>query len=157
LSQLGFVDDGANRASLEQCFYWLLESYAGVRLGTVKEEGLASILHDITQQLYGQPLRIPAQFALTGRAIGLLAGVGAELDPDFDFFGVATPYARDFLGLETSGVELLGEQVLTQLLSTGTALLKLPQRIEQLLYRVEAGELQLTVDTELRGPLSRIR
>jgi predicted unusual protein kinase regulating ubiquinone biosynthesis (AarF/ABC1/UbiB family) len=157
LSQLGFIEDGANRASLEQCISWLLECYAGMRLGTVKEEGLSSILQDISQQLYGQPVRIPAQFALTGRAIGLLAGVGTELDPEFDFFGVATPYARAFLGLESSDVELLGEQVLTQLLTAGTALVKLPQRIEQLLARVEAGELQLTVDTELRGPLSRLR
>jgi predicted unusual protein kinase regulating ubiquinone biosynthesis (AarF/ABC1/UbiB family) len=157
LSQLGFVEEGANRASLEQCFSWLLECYAGMRLGTVKEEGLSSILQDISQQLYGQPVRIPAQFALTGRAIGLLVGVGTELDPEFDFFGVATPYARAFLGLDSSELELLGEQVLTQLLTTGTALLKLPQRIEQLLTRVEAGELQLTVETELRGPLSRLR
>ena len=157
LSVLGFVDEGANLASLERSLSWLLESYAGMRLGTVKEGGLASLLQDVRLLLYGERLRIPAQFALTGRAIGLLLGVATELDLEFDFFQVATPYARAFLGLDSTAVEQLAEQVLSQLLSTGTALLKLPQRLEQVMARVESGELQVKVDTELRGPLSRLR
>ncbi len=157
LSHLGFVDTKVNLASLERSLSWLLECYAGMRLGTVKEVGLASILQDVRQLLYGEPFRIPAQFALTGRAIGLLMGVATQLDPEFDAFQVATPYARAFLGLDGSGVEQLARDLLGELLTTGTALLKLPQRVEQVLARLESGELQIKVDTELRGPLSRIR
>jgi predicted unusual protein kinase regulating ubiquinone biosynthesis (AarF/ABC1/UbiB family) len=158
LTRLGFVTPGADQVSLEQALSWLLESYAGTRLRTVHDEWLASLMQDIRQLLYTQPLRIPPQFALTSRAVGLLLGDVTELDPEFDFFRIATPYARAFLGLERfGGIEQLAQQVLGQLVSTSTALLKMPERVEQVLGRLQAGELQIKVDTELRGPLSRIR
>jgi hypothetical protein len=87
-----------------------------------------------------------------------LLGDVTELEPDFDFFRIATPYARAFLGLERfSGIEQIAQHVLSQIVSTSTALLKMPERVEQVLGRLQAGELQIKVDTELRGPLSRIR
>jgi predicted unusual protein kinase regulating ubiquinone biosynthesis (AarF/ABC1/UbiB family) len=157
LSRLGFVVPGADQVSLEQALSWLLESYAGTRLHTIHDEWLASLFQDIRQLLYTQPLRIPPQFALTSRAVGLLLGDVTELEPEFDFFRIATPYARAFLGLERfGGIEQLAQQVVSQLVSTSTALLKMPERLEQVLGRLQAGELQIKVDTELRGPLSRI-
>ena len=45
-------------------------------------------------------------------------------------------------GLDGSGVEQLARDLLGELLTTGTALLKLPQRVEQVLARLESGELR---------------
>jgi predicted unusual protein kinase regulating ubiquinone biosynthesis (AarF/ABC1/UbiB family) len=153
LSDLGFVGDRANPALLERALSRLLERYAGMTLGEVKEVGLASILQDIAHLLYGQPMRIPAQFALTGRAIGLVMGVATELDPEFDFIAVATPYARAFMGLDTRGIEETALQLLSLVLGSGRALLALPQAVERLLVKLEAGELEVKVGAELRGPL----
>jgi predicted unusual protein kinase regulating ubiquinone biosynthesis (AarF/ABC1/UbiB family) len=153
LSELGFVSDRANPASLERALSRLLDRYAGMTLGEVEEVGLGSILQDIGHLLYGQPLRIPAQFALTGRAIGLVMGVATELDPEFDFIAVATPYARAFMGLDTRGIEETALQLLSLVLGSGRALLGLPQAVERLLAKLEAGELEVKVGAELRGPL----
>jgi predicted unusual protein kinase regulating ubiquinone biosynthesis (AarF/ABC1/UbiB family) len=153
LSELGFVGYRANRALLERALSRLLERYAGMTLGEVKEVGLASILQDIAHLFYGQPLRIPAQFALTGRAIGLVMGVATELDPEFDFIAVATPYARAFMGLDTRGIEETALQLLSLVLGSGRALLALPQAVERLLEKLEAGELEVKVGAEVRGPL----
>jgi predicted unusual protein kinase regulating ubiquinone biosynthesis (AarF/ABC1/UbiB family) len=153
LSELGFVNDRANPASLERALSRLLDRYSGMTLGEVKEVGLASILQDIAHLLYGQPLRIPAQFALTGRAIGLLMGVATELDPEFDFIAVATPYARAFMGLDTRGIEETAVQLLSLVLGSGRALLELPQAVERLLVKLEAGEFEVKVGAEVRGPL----
>jgi predicted unusual protein kinase regulating ubiquinone biosynthesis (AarF/ABC1/UbiB family) len=153
MSELGFVGDRANLSSLERALSRLLERYSGITLGEVKELGLASILQDITRLLYGQALRIPAQFALTVRVIGLLIGVATELDPGFDFIAVATPYARAFIGLDTRGIEETVLQLLSQVLGSGTALLGLPQAVERLLAKLEAGELEVKVGADLRGPL----
>jgi predicted unusual protein kinase regulating ubiquinone biosynthesis (AarF/ABC1/UbiB family) len=153
LSELGFVGERANPASLERALSRLLDRYSGITLGEVEEVGLASILQDIGHLLYGQPVRIPAQFALTGRAIGLLMGVATELDPEFDFIAVATPYARAFMGLDTRGIEETAVQLLSQVLGSGRALLALPQAVERLLVKLEAGELEVKVGADLRGPL----
>jgi predicted unusual protein kinase regulating ubiquinone biosynthesis (AarF/ABC1/UbiB family) len=153
LSELGFVGDRANPASLERALSRLLDTYSGITLGEVEEGGLASILQDVAHLLYGQPLRIPAQFALTLRAIGLLIGVATALDPDFDFIAVATPYARAFMGLDTRGIEEAVVQLLSQVLGSGRALLALPTAVERLLVKLEAGDLEVKVGAEVRGPL----
>jgi predicted unusual protein kinase regulating ubiquinone biosynthesis (AarF/ABC1/UbiB family) len=110
-----------------------------MRLGEVEDLGLASLLQDIGRLLYRQPFCITAQFALPSRAIGLLTGVATKLDPELDFIAAATPYARVFLRPDGAAVEQvvqLVEQVVSQVLGTGIALLKMPQVVEQLLARL---------------------
>ena len=145
LAQLGFTGEEANLASIERALSRLLERYAGMTLGEVRELGLASILQEIGQLLYGQSLRIPAQFAFTGRAIGLLMGLAQGLAPEFNFIEVATPYARAFLGLDGRGMEQTAQQLLGQALTAGRALLMLPHAVEQVLSKLEAGELEVTM------------
>jgi predicted unusual protein kinase regulating ubiquinone biosynthesis (AarF/ABC1/UbiB family) len=152
LAQLGFIGEEANLASIERALSRLLERYAGISLGELREQGLASILQEIGQLLYGQSLRIPAQFAFTGRAIGLLMGLAQGLAPEFNFIEVATPYARAFLGLDARGMEQTAQQFLAQALTAGRALLTLPQAVEQVLSKLESGELEVTMaGLESRG------
>jgi hypothetical protein len=47
----------------------------------------------------------------------------------------------------------LVELFVTQVLGTGTALLKMPQVVEQLLAKVESGDLAVNINTALRGPV----
>ncbi len=145
LVQLGFIGEEVNQASIERTLSRLLERYAGMTLGEVRELGLASILQEIGQFLYGQSLRIPAQFAFTGRAIGLLMGLAQGLAPEFNFIEVATPYARAFLGLDAKDMERTAQQLLGQALTACRALLTLPQAVEQVLSKLEAGELEVTM------------
>jgi predicted unusual protein kinase regulating ubiquinone biosynthesis (AarF/ABC1/UbiB family) len=155
LSRLGFIGDGADLPSLEHSLSLLLERYSYMRLGEVEEVGLTSLLQDIGRLLYGQPFRIPAQFALTARAVGLLISVATALDPELDFIAAATPYARIFLRPEGAGVDQLVRLVelfASQVLGTGTAVLKIPQAIEGVLVQLETGQFGLNVTTALRGP-----
>ena len=145
LAQLGFIGEGANLSSIERSLSQLLERYADLSLGEVRELGLASILQEIGQLLYGQPVHIPAKFAYTGRAVGMLMGLAQGLDPEFNFIEVATPYARAFLGLDATGMEQRAQQLLGQALIAGRALLTLPHALEQVLSKLEAGELEVTM------------
>ena len=119
LSQLGFIGEEANLASIEHSMSQLVEYYADLSPGEVRELGFATLLQEIGQLLYGQSLRIPAQFAFTGRALGLLMGLVQELAPEFNFIEVATPYARAFLGLDGRGMEQAVQQLLGQALAAG--------------------------------------
>lgn len=106
---------------------------------------IGHILHDIGQLLYGQPFHIPAQFAFTGRAIGTLMGVATGLAPEFNFIEVATPYARTFLRLDARRMEQTVQQLFSQLLNTGRALLTLPYALEQVLTKLEAGQIEVNL------------
>lgn len=81
LAQLGFIGEGANRASLERALSLLIERYSSITLGKVNKQVLAELVQDVKQQLSGQALHIPAQFAFTGRALGILTGVLTGLPP----------------------------------------------------------------------------
>jgi predicted unusual protein kinase regulating ubiquinone biosynthesis (AarF/ABC1/UbiB family) len=143
LSQLGFMNEGANVASLERATSLLIERYHGMTLGEVSELELPEMIQDVESLLYGHHLHIPAQFAFTGRAVGTLVGVSTGLAPEFNFVEVAIPYARKFLGLDIGGMEHTLKQLFNQLLDTGRVLLTLPRSLEQVIGRLEAGQIEV--------------
>jgi predicted unusual protein kinase regulating ubiquinone biosynthesis (AarF/ABC1/UbiB family) len=161
LCQLGFIDEGANLASIERAMSLLIERYHGMTLGEVSELDIPEMLQDVASLLYGQPFHIPAQFAFTGRAVGTLVGVSTGLAPEFDFIEVAAPYARKFLGLDARGAEQTLRQLFSQVLDAGRAWLSLPRSLEQLITRLEAGQIEVKLAhnrpdgwIRLRGPRS---
>jgi predicted unusual protein kinase regulating ubiquinone biosynthesis (AarF/ABC1/UbiB family) len=143
LFQLGFIDEGANLASIERAMSVLIERYHGMTLGEVSELDMSELVEDVAYLLYGQPFHIPAQFAFTGRAVGTLVGVSTGLAPEFDFIAVAAPYARKFLGLDARGAEQTLRQLFNQALDTGRALLTLPRSLEQVIARLESGQIEV--------------
>ena len=143
LSQLGFIDEDANLASIEQAMSLMIERYHGMTLGEVSELEISEMVHDVGYLLYGQPFHIPAQFAFTGRAVGILVGVSTGLAPEFNFVEVAIPYARKFLGLDAEGMEQTLQRLFSQLLDMGRVLLTLPRSLEQVIRRLEAGQIEV--------------
>lgn len=143
LKRLGFIGEGANMNAIERGMGLMMEEYYGMTLGEARDLEMPEVAHDIENLLYGQPFQIPAQFAFTGRAISTLVGVSTGLAPEFNFIEVATPYARQFLGLDAEGVGQTVQQVLSQVLEAGRTLLTLPRAIEQIITRIEAGQIEV--------------
>ena len=143
LSNLGFIGEGANMAALERGVALMMEQYYGMTLGEARELEIPEVAQDVENLLYGQPFQVPAQFAFTGRAIGVLAGVSTGLSPDFNFVEVATPYARKFLGLDTEGAGQTIQDILNQIVETGRVLLALPRSLEQVITKLETGQIEV--------------
>src|SRR5712691_449551 len=143
LVKLGFIGDGANLQSIERGMSIMMEQYFGLSLGEVRQLDIPEVAQDVENLLYGQPFQVPAQFAFTGRAVGTLVGVSTGLSPDFNFVEIATPYARKFLGLDAESAQQTLQQLFSQLLDTGRVLLTLPHSLEQLITRIEAGQIEV--------------
>ncbi len=143
LKRLGFIGEGANMNAIERGMALMMEEYYGMTLGEARDLEMPEVARDIENLLYGQPFQIPAQFAFTGRAISTLVGVSTGLAPEFNFVEVATPYARQFLGLDAEGVGQTVQQVLSQVLEAGRTLLALPRALEQIITRIEAGQIEV--------------
>ncbi len=143
LVKLGCIGEGANLATIERVMSLLLERYHGMTLGEMRELDIPEVLREIGHLLYGQPVRIPAQFAATGRAVGTLMGVSTGLAPEFNFTEIATSYARTFLGLDAAGMGQTLQELFNQVLTTGRTLMTLPSALQQLLSRLEAGQIEV--------------
>ena len=145
LSQLGFIDERADIASIERALSLVIERYHSMTLGEVSELDTAEVIQDIEYLLYGQPFQIPAQFACTGRAVGTLIGISTGLSPEFNFVEVATPYARKFLGLDAEGAQQTLQELFNHLLDAGRAWLSLPRSLERAITRLETAQIGITL------------
>ncbi|HTK06960.1 MAG TPA: AarF/ABC1/UbiB kinase family protein [Ktedonobacteraceae bacterium] len=143
LSQLGFIGEGANMTAIERAVSIMLDQYLGMTLGEMRGIDLPEAGREIENLLYGQPFQLPSQFAFTGRAVGTLVGVSTGLAPDFNFIDVATPYARRFLGLDAENLGKTAQELLSQILESGRTLLTLPSAIENIINRLETGQLEV--------------
>jgi len=157
LSNLGFIGEGANMAALERGVALMMEHYYGMTLGEARELEIPEVAQDVESLLYGQPFQVPAQFAFTGRAIGTLAGVSTGLSPEFNFVEIATPYARNFLGLDAEGAGQTLQSILNQLLETGRILLALPRSLEQVITKLETGQIEVRLRDGSNNGRSRRR
>jgi predicted unusual protein kinase regulating ubiquinone biosynthesis (AarF/ABC1/UbiB family) len=143
LANLGFIGEGANMAALERGVALMMEHYYGMTMGEARDLDIPEVAQDVDNLLYGQPFQIPAQFAFTGRAVGVLAGVSTGLSPNFNFVDVATPYARKFLGLDAEGAGQTIQDIFSQLLEAGRILLTLPRSLEQVITKLETGQIEV--------------
>ncbi|TMC62558.1 MAG: AarF/ABC1/UbiB kinase family protein [Chloroflexota bacterium] len=146
LGKLGFIGEGANMAAMERGVSLMMEQYYGMSLGEARDMDIPEVAQDVENMLYGQPFRIPAQFAFTGRAIGVLVGVTTGLSPDFNFVEIATPYARKFLGLDAEGAGETLQDIFNQVLETGRILLTLPRSLEQVITKLETGQIEVKMN-----------
>lgn len=150
LSRLGFIGEGANMIALERGLALMMEQYYGMTLGEAREVDIPEVADEVSKLLYGQPFQIPAQFAFTGRAITTLVGVATGLEPKFNFVDMATPYARKFLNLDAGGIAELLRNLPNQALDTGRLLLRLPKALEQLITRLETGQIEVKLAPEMQ-------
>jgi len=155
LKRLGFIGEGANMAAIEHGMSIMMEQYYGMTLGEARDMEIPEVARDVENLMYGQPFQVPAQFAFTGRAIGTLVGVATGLSPEFNFIEVATPYARKFLGLDAEGAGQTIQQVLSQLLEAGRTLLTLPRSLEQVITKLETGQIEVKLADSPRNGRSR--
>jgi predicted unusual protein kinase regulating ubiquinone biosynthesis (AarF/ABC1/UbiB family) len=129
----------------------MIERYHGMTLAEVSELNLLEMVQYVEYILYEQHMQIPAQFAFTGRAVSILAGISTGLAPEFNFIEVAVSYARKFLGLDVKGMEQTLRQLFNQLLDTGRVLLKLPRSLEQINTRLESGQIEVKLESREPG------
>ena len=144
-------------AAMERGVSLMMEQYYGMSLGEARDMDIPEVAQDVENMLYGQPFQIPAQFAFTGRAIGVLVGVTTGLSPDFNFVEIATPYARKFLGLDAEGAGETLQDIFNQVLETGRILLALPRSLEEAITKLETGQIEVKLSENGRNGRSRRR
>jgi ubiquinone biosynthesis protein len=143
------VDMRAYRAEVSM----LAEKYLGRPL---KEIDVAAMISDLMRGASKYGIEIPADFLLVGKAIMTIEGVGKEIDPDLDVFGVARPYFMDLLRKRYSP-ERMGMEAWRGLERLSGAAYNLPQQLREVLDDLRLGRLTLqTTNPSLPKTVDRL-
>ncbi|HEX9895449.1 MAG TPA: AarF/UbiB family protein, partial [Gemmatimonadales bacterium] len=85
---LGIVEPGADRAQIERLARLLIDLASG---RTTTQERLDLLTHEIMDELYDWPVRLPSDLVYYGRTAALIEGIGMRYDARFNPLQVAAP------------------------------------------------------------------
>ena len=133
----GVLLPGADMRMVEELTNQMLEQMGGAFLGQVKSADLQQyfeIFERYRAFLLQSPFQFPADLLFIFRALGILSGVIAGLDPEFDPVSRITPFARRVMREEY-------RPDLDDVLRTALKLLRLPARLDDVLTRLQQGQI----------------
>ncbi len=94
LINLNFLAPTVNKDEIRQVVEMLFGNYLNLKLGDIRFKELT---YEMAEVMYKYPFHLPANFTYIIRAIMTLEGIGIVMDPNFSFFDVAKPFAKEFM------------------------------------------------------------
>jgi ubiquinone biosynthesis protein len=142
LVDMGFIPLTKDIQPLVQFVERILLKYRDISPGEFKAMDIEEIGRDIQQAVQLNPsIQIPNDFILFGRVVGMLNGLGSQLDPRTNIIEISAPYARRFIQAE----EFSTQGVLKQVGGAARAIVKLPKMVHDLLVTTSRGELKVEI------------
>ncbi len=145
-SAAGVLLPGADLERLEEVHAELFARFWGVSVGKIRDVAMSEaryFLRKYRDLLYEMPFQVQVELLFVSRAVGLLAGLATGLDPEFDPWAEAMPFA-DRIAREEVSRGLSAR--LADLAGDARALLGLPRRLDTVLARAERGALQVRLE-----------
>jgi len=142
--EMGTLDREVNRKLMVDIVEIAIEDYSG---GDVSEMRVQQLMDEIEETIYEYPLRIPSYIALGLRVSTIVEGVCLELDPDFDFLGVA----REFFIEEGYVQEAARGQIVEaweEVREAFASAVRTPAKFERSLDKIGRDDVEVVVDVE---------
>jgi ubiquinone biosynthesis protein len=129
-----------NPQRLERDILDLMDSYYGISL---KEIQVGELIYALMGLLKDHRLRLRSDFALLGRALLSLEGMGKQLFPDFNTVEEARPLLAELVK-ERWSLKHISESLQSQAWDLYDLLQDLPARLKAFVWKVDKGDLTLT-------------
>jgi predicted unusual protein kinase regulating ubiquinone biosynthesis (AarF/ABC1/UbiB family) len=141
IRDMGVLMPSADVVELERAMTQLFGRFGGMGFAELREvdprefRDFAVEFGDVVRSL---PFQLPEDFLLIIRAMSLTSGVCSSLDPRFNLWDSVEPYAAQLLRDERGS---LAQDVAQQALDAAGVALRLPNRLDGLIARLEEGNL----------------
>jgi len=109
---------------------------------SLKEIKLGKLISQLVEVSIKYHIKMPAEFALLGKSLLTIEGIGLELDPDFNLAEIATPYAKDVI-LERKSPQHLILKLLNDLAELYNLIILIPRQLSKTLKKMEEGVFKL--------------
>ena len=108
----------------------------------LKEIILGELISQLVEISIKYHIKMPAEFALLGKSLITIEGIGLELDPDFNLAEIAKPYAKDVI-LERKSPQRLILKLLNDLSELYNLTILIPRQLSKTLKKMEKGVFKL--------------
>lgn len=154
----GVLQPGVDTNRLEAAHEDWFNRLWGIRMGKIHEvayEEFRYFLKEYRDLITEIPFQLQGEMLFIGRAVGILAGIVTQLDPEFDPWEKAIPYAREFAKEE---LRLNWKELPEELFLLGRHLFRIPSALDQVLDKARHGSLaiQVSLSPETRKAIKRI-
>ncbi|WP_309104735.1 AarF/UbiB family protein [Microbacterium sp.] len=143
--EIGVLLPSADTAELERALTALFARFGGMgfaELSKVDPREFRDFAEEFGDMVRSLPLQLPENMLLLIRAVSLTSGMCSGLDPAFNVWDAAEPYAARLLRDESGN---LLQAFANQAMGTAATTMRLPQRIDDVITRIEDGSV--TFDT----------
>ena len=143
--EIGVLLPSADTAELERALRALFARFGGMgfaELSKVDPREFADFADEFGDMVRSLPLQLPENMLLLIRAVSLTSGMCSSLDPTFNVWDAAEPYAGRLLRDESGN---LMQEMAQQAMETAAVTYRLPKRIDAIITRVDDGNV--TFDT----------
>jgi len=154
----GVLQPGVDTVRLEAAHEDWFNRLWGIRMGKIHEvayEEARYFLKEYRDLITDIPFQLQGEMLFVGRAVGILAGLATQLDPDFDPWEKSIPYARAFAKEE---LKLNWKELPDEIVLLGRHLFRIPAILDQVLDKARQGSLaiQVSLSPETRKAIRRI-
>jgi len=156
--KLGMLLPGADLERIEQAEQEILDMIWGRTvpdLAKMHHSEMRAIAMKYRDLMYEMPFQVPQDFIYLARAVGILSGICTGLDPEFNPWQPIAEYAQRLIVQETqSNLESWAREAVR----LGQVALGLPRQMQDVLDRIQRGELHARIDAagELQQDLRRL-
>jgi predicted unusual protein kinase regulating ubiquinone biosynthesis (AarF/ABC1/UbiB family) len=154
----GVIRPGIDLKRLEDAHEDWFRRIWGLRMGKIQEVAYREMryfMREYRDLIAETPFQFQAEMLFVGRAIGILAGMATHLDPEFDPWAKAVPYAKQF-----AKEELLADwkDWPEAVIQWGNHLIKIPANLDGVLDKARQGSLaiQVSLSPQTRLAIRRI-
>jgi ubiquinone biosynthesis protein len=121
---------------------------------SLKEIAFGALITDALAIIRSYHLQLPSSYSTLFQTIVLLEGICTQLDPQYNFIELVTPYAKKLILNQYSGVSFLRRigEVGTDWVQLG---MTLPQQLQRILDTLERGQLQVGIQPATFDPIIR--
>lgn len=180
IDALGFLQPHADRTFLKRAVGYIIDRINGIELRRGAE--LDAFVEEFQAFLRDEPLVLQAKYMFLGRALGMVLGLVNSLNPNMEWLPLlrerglpklsriverATGGGADGGGWQQTVASAIGNLfgetaasasrvLLSQFQSTALATIRLPQKVERVLDKIDRNELEIKLElTELYERLER--
>jgi len=136
---LGITSQEIDTRSLKIDIREMLDQYYDKSLKEIK---LGELINQLVNIAIKYHIRMPVEFALLGKSLLTIEGIGLVLDPHFNLAEIAKPYAQDLI-LERKSPQRFILKLLNDLAELYNLIILIPKQLSKTLKKMEEGVFKL--------------